>query len=133
MATEKAERNKKPVEGELERAHRLGGFLSSWVKTARETFPFVYVYGTESEPGEGERETFVVVVSKKELDLKELGKRPTDPKFEKMNGVGQFQPEPFPALNMNELDKRARGIILTDDYAPVENLLAPVAATRGDD
>ena len=133
VATEKAERSKKPVEGELKRAQKLGGFLSSWVKTARETFPFVYVYGTESEPGEGERETFVVVVSKKDLDLKELGKRPTDPKFEKMTGVGQFQPEPFPALNMNELDKRARGIILTDDYAPVENLLAPVAATRGDD
>ena len=75
----------------------------------------------------------MVVVSKKELDLKELGKRPTDPKFEKMTGVGQFQPEPFPALNMNELNTRARGIILTDDYAPVENLLAPVAATRGDD
>ena len=28
---------------------------------------------------------------------------------------------------------RSRGIILTDDYAPVENLLAPVAETRGDD
>ena len=31
------------------------------------------------------------------------------------------------------IDVRSRGIILTDDYAPVENLLAPVAATRGDD
>jgi hypothetical protein len=50
-----------------------------------------------------------------------------------MNSVGQFQPEPFPELNMNELNVRARGIILTDDYAPVENLLAPVAATRGDE
>ena len=28
---------------------------------------------------------------------------------------------------------RSRGIILTDDYAPVENLLAPVAETRGDE
>ena len=75
----------------------------------------------------------MVVVSKNPIDLKDLGKRPTDPKFEKMNSVGQFQPEPFPELNMNELNVRARGIILTDDYAPVENLLAPVAATRGDE
>ena len=28
---------------------------------------------------------------------------------------------------------RSRNIILSDDYAPVENLLAPVAETRGDD
>ena len=132
-ARETAKRNNLNEETELNRAKKLGGFLSSWVKTARQTFPHIYVYGTESEPGEGERETFVVVVSKNPVDLKDLGKRPTDPKFEKMNSVGQFQPEPFPELNMNELNVRARGIILTDDYAPVENLLAPVAATRGDE
>lgn len=134
--TAKAEAKRKETteEAELDRAHKLGGFLSSWVETARKTFPYVYVYGTENEPGEGERETFVVVVSKKELDLKDLGKRPTDPEFEKKaEGGGRFQPEPFPALNMEELKVRARGIILTDDYAPVENLLAPVAATRGDE
>ena len=28
---------------------------------------------------------------------------------------------------------RSRNIILSDDYAPVENLLAPVAETRGDE
>lgn len=130
LAREKAEDNKTSPEVELERAKGLGGFLSSWVKTARETFPYVYVYGTETEPGQGERETFVVVVSKQPVDLKELGKRPNDPKF--VNNGAKFEPEPFPELNMKELDVRARGIILTDDYAPVENLLAPVAATRGD-
>ena len=34
---------------------------------------------------------------------------------------------------MDEIKVRSRDIILTDDYAPVENLLAPVAETRGDD
>lgn len=132
-AKAEAKRKKTSEEAELAIAHKLGGFLSSWVKTARITFPHIYVYGTENEPGEGERETYVVVVSKKELDLKDLGKRPTDPVFEKKSDGGKFQPEPFPELNMKELDVRARGIVLTDDYAPVENLLAPVAATRGDD
>ncbi|MFM7591384.1 MAG: fused MFS/spermidine synthase [Isosphaeraceae bacterium] len=130
VARKKAEESRSNPETELERAKGLGGFLSSWVKTARETFPHVYVYGTETEPGQGERETFVVVVSKQPIDLKELGKRPNDPKF--VNNGTKFEPEPFPELNMKELDVRARGIILTDDYAPVENLLAPVAATRGD-
>ena len=130
VAREKAEDSNSSPDESLERAKGLGGFLSSWVKTARETFPHVYVYGTETEPGQGERETFVVVVSKQPIDLKELGKRPNDPKF--VNNGAKFEPEPFPELNMKELDVRARGIILTDDYAPVENLLAPVAATRGD-
>ena len=131
VATETAERNKVPVEPELARARKLGGFLSAWVKTARETFPHVYVYGTEQEPGEGDRETFVVVVSKNPVDLAELGKRPNDPVFE--NNGDAFQPEPFPETNMKELEVRSQGIVLTDDFAPVENLLAPVAATRGDD
>jgi MFS family permease len=130
VAREKARDNGSQEQDELERAKGLGGFLSSWVKTAKETFPHVYVYGTETEPGQGERETFVVVVSKQPIDIKELGKRANDPKF--VNNGTKFEPEPFPDLNMQELDARARGIILTDDYAPVENLLAPVAATRGD-
>ena len=40
---------------------------------------------------------------------------------------------PFGEVDRKAIDLRARGIYLTDDYAPVENLLAPVAETRGDD
>ncbi len=118
-------------EDHLERARKLGGFLSAWVKTARETFPHVFVFGTESEPGGGERETFVVMVSKKPIDISELGGRSGDPIFE--NDGEAFKPVPFPEANMKELEVRSQGIVLTDDFAPVENLLAPVAATRGDD
>lgn len=133
IAKANAKKNEVPEAEALEKARSVGGFLSSWVKTARLTFPHVYVYGTNLEPGKGDRETFVVVVSKKPLDLKvkDLGRLPNDPEFE-LQGK-KFEPDPFPELNMQELEVRARGIILTDDYAPVENLLAPVAATRGDD
>jgi hypothetical protein len=131
MARERAEKRETSVESELERAQNLGGFLSSWVKTAQETFPYVYVYGTDVEPGRGDRETFVVVVSKKQIDLTELGRRENDPKF--LNNGLDFEPDAFPELNMKELEVRSKGIILTDDYAPVENLLAPVAATRGEE
>lgn len=132
VATESA-RRKNGDEGQaLARARNRGGFLSSWVKTARETFPHVQVYGTEQEAGGGERETFVVVVSKKPVDLTELGKRMGDPVFETDEGE-TFSPDPFTEENMKELEVRSRGIVLTDDFAPVENLLAPVAATRGDD
>ena len=68
----------------------------------------------------------------KPLDLKDLGsarttrvsytpKRPAD------------QAEALRRGRFNTVVKdRSRNIVLTDDYAPVENLLAPVAETRGD-
>jgi MFS family permease len=111
---------------------RYGGFLSSWVKTARETFPHVYVFGTDESPGGGLRETFVVVVSRQPLDLDDLGRREDDPRFY-LNSGAPFEPKPYAIEDLKALEIRSRGILLTDDYAPVENLLAPVAATRGDD
>ena len=115
----------------IERAKALeyGGFLGSWVKTARLTFPHIYVYGTGNNPGDGTRETFVVIASKAPVDLEGLGVREVDPKFA-LEGA-TFEPQVYGADLMAELDARSRGIILTDDYAPVENLLAPVARTRG--
>jgi MFS family permease len=111
-------------------ARRLGGFLSSWVETAKQTFEHIYVFGTD-ETGAGLRETFVVVASKKPIDVKELGSRDSDPQFFQHDTL--FEPRPYDEKDMAALKLRSRGIILTDDYAPVENLLAPVAETRGDE
>jgi hypothetical protein len=112
-------------------AYRYGGFVGAWVRTAKKSFKHVYIFGTDDVPGEGSRETFVVVVSNQELDLTDLGKRPDDPKFYKHNRP--TRPVPYKSEDEQAIDKRSRNIILTDDYAPVENLLAPVAETRGDD
>ena len=116
---------------EHDRAIGLGGFLGSWVKTARLTFPNIYVFGTDNDPGSGLRETFVVVASKTPLDLDTLGGRDDDPKF--FNNDRLVEPKPYDKPHMDELEVRSQGIVLTDDFAPVENLLAPVAATRGDE
>jgi MFS family permease len=110
----------------------LGGFLSSWVETARLTFPHVYVFGTDDPPGAGLRETFVVAVSRQPLDVEDIGGRPGEPKFFLRSGK-LFETRPYGDADLKALKVRARGITLTDDYAPVENLLAPVAATRGED
>jgi MFS family permease len=116
----------------LTKAHRYGGFLGAWTKTAKETFDHVYIFGTD-EPGHGRRETFVVVASMKELDLKDLGLRKNDPRFYTPGGR-QTKPKTYsPEDEKAVIENRSRNIILTDDYAPVENLLAPVAETRGDD
>lgn len=115
----------------IKNARALGGFIGSWVETAKKTFPHVYVFGTDETPGDGLRETFVVVASKKPIDLADLGGRDSDPEFFQKGRL--FEPKPYPPADMDALKIRSQGITLTDDYAPVENLLAPVAATRGED
>jgi hypothetical protein len=118
--------------GELDRARHLGGFLGAWAKTARLTFPYIYIFGTDRNPGTGLRETFVVVASKQPLDLADLARRDDDPKF--YHNGRLTEPAPYgPEDEKAVFESRSRDIILTDDYAPVENLLAPVAETRGDD
>ncbi|WP_337173590.1 fused MFS/spermidine synthase [Paludisphaera sp.] len=119
-------------EARLKEARRFGGFLGAWTRTARLTFPHVYIFGTNTEIGEGSRETFVVVASKQPLDLADLGERDDDPRFfvkNRRSVARAYGPEDEREI----LENRSRGIILTDDYAPVENLLAPVAETRGRD
>ncbi len=110
-------------------AREYGGFLGAWVKTARLTFPHIYVFGTDNDPGSGLRETFVVVASKAPLDLDALGGREGDPRFFDHDRL--FEPRAYGQKDMDAIEVRSRGIVLTDDYAPVENLLAPVAKTRG--
>ncbi|QDV36793.1 fused MFS/spermidine synthase [Tautonia plasticadhaerens] len=111
-------------------ARGLGAFIGSWTGTAGQTFREVEVFGTDA-PGAGFRETFVVVASEAPIDLADLGRRPDDPTFEQDGEP--FEPDPYPSEDRAALRLRSRGITLTDDYAPVENLLAPVAATRATD
>ena len=72
-----------------------------------------------------------MVASKQPLELDDLGSRDDDPQFFQDDRL--FEPRPFGPDHVKAIDVRSRGIVLTDDYAPVENLLAPVAATRGED
>ena len=113
---------------QVREARGVGAFLGSWVETARQTFPYIYVFGTFSKTGGGGRETFVVVASHAPVDLEGLGARPGDPQF-LLNGLPDH-PVPLAESDMKALAIRSRGIVLTDDYAPVEDLLAPVAETR---
>jgi MFS family permease len=117
---------------ELDRAHRYGGFVGSWAKTAKLTFPYLYIFGTDRNPGSGLRETFVVVASRVPLNLKDLGRLDDDPQF--YHNDRRTEPAPYSAEDLDVvINSRSRDITLTDDYAPVENLLAPVAETRAED
>jgi hypothetical protein len=108
-----------------------GRFLAAFVRTARETFPHVRVLLTEPAQQRQAthdwptwREAFVVVCARQPLEFEDppLGSGPEEPPFEGMV---------LPDETIDALLDRMQPSLLTDDYAPVDNLLAPVVRRRG--
>jgi len=101
-----------------------GKFLGAVYNTLRDVFPEVYIYAT-SEDGpdrrENGRDTFIVIGALKPLDLADLGARDGETAF-----VGSL----LEGDDVNELVEKTKGMILTDDYSPVENLLEVVVCRR---
>jgi spermidine synthase/Tfp pilus assembly protein PilF len=92
-----------------------GRFFASYVRTIRETFPYVYAV-TRQSPDDLPA-NFVVIA----------GKQPIN--FEDLDTEKLLKDTPLQVYDANKLaaiEKRENGIILDDDYAPVENLIAPV-------
>jgi spermidine synthase len=89
---------------------RHGHFFRAYVRTLREVFPHVAVIPSASGWRESMRTTFVIVASKQPVDLDylPLSERP----------IAQEELEEYLAMG--------EPIILTDEYVPVDNLLAPV-------
>jgi len=115
-----------------------GQFLGAVVNTFQKVFPDVYVFNTagadpragdaattrpgavEQDTGWGSRrDTFVVVGSKTPLDLSNLGL------VDQSAGV-TYAIRPISEQRLRELAERSGGLVLTDDYAPVQHLLADV-------
>jgi tetratricopeptide (TPR) repeat protein/MFS family permease len=93
--------------------YNSGLFLGAVINTLQETFPYVSVAANQGAHPVT-RETFVIAAAKKPFDIKPLADSKTvkiwDPNEGEMTGIR----------------KKSHGIVLTDDYVPVENLLAPV-------
>ncbi|MFO0932878.1 MAG: fused MFS/spermidine synthase [Planctomycetota bacterium] len=102
-----------------------GAFLGAIVATTRTGFAHVEVLAL-GEPSGG-RETFVVVATHRPRDLD--GLRRPDPASKdpaRTLPVVRFTP-----AQVDAVVARAGGLVLTDDFAPVEALLAPVAGEIG--
>jgi Tfp pilus assembly protein PilF len=93
-----------------------GLFIGAFVSTLEQTFPFVAVI-SQNDVKRYDRSTYVVVAAKHKLNLTDVCKN-----FE-VNRVAWYLSEP----EIAQLRGKSNGITLTDDYAPVENMLAPVA------
>jgi tetratricopeptide (TPR) repeat protein len=93
-----------------------GLFLGALVNTLEKTFPCVHVVADYFSPT-SVRETYVVVAAKHYFDPKSILS-----KYDR--GLKLWY---LSESDKNLLKEKSRGIVLTDDYVPVENLLAPVA------
>jgi spermidine synthase len=96
-----------------------GRFLGAVVNTCRRTFAHVYVFNSRNNPAR--RDTFVVVNTKRALDLTAV----TD----KVRALYGCQGELLDEGALAQLRVNAGDSVLTDDFAPVDIMLAPVART----
>jgi spermidine synthase len=89
-----------------------GGFLPTYLNTLQQTFPYLYV-ATQNAPA-SIRATFSIIASKIPVDIEKA--------------VETFRPAAecrfFDTAELESVIARADDIVLTDDFAPVENLLA---------
>jgi spermidine synthase len=101
-------------------SYESGLLLGSFVGTLQKVFSHVYVFCTEQDGVAQRRDTFVVAASNVPLDT--TG-------FEPHHGTG-FKGSLLTPANLAELRSKCGGRVLTDDDAPVENLIAPVVRQR---
>ncbi len=93
--------------------YQSGLFIGAMINTFEQSFPHVYAFcTTPGGPSDDEtRDTFVVIGSNRLLNLADM----------ELYSAGQLRPRHFATLR-----ERSGGLVLRDDYAPVDNLLAPV-------
>ncbi len=93
-----------------------GLFTGAYINTLKKTFPYVYVVASNT-PKSG-RSLFVLLASKRQIDAAKA-----------MRDYRPSESEKFWCLNDSEMQtliEHGRGTVLTDNYVPVENMLAPV-------
>ena len=101
-------------------ARRSGRLLGAVLSTVRETFPHVYTLA--EQPGrQTSSDTFVIVAAQRQLDPQAILQE--QDKHLRCSVLSDSE--------MDDLKEQCGGIILTDDYAPVDNLLAPVVGPDG--
>ncbi len=97
-----------------------GQFLGAVVSTLHRSFDHVWVFGSRTgltalDPYS--RDTFVVAASPSDLGLERIVET---------NGRNSSPGTILAAKQVEELQQRCGGLVLTDDYAPVEWLVAPL-------
>ena len=106
---------------------RGGQFLPSFVRTMRRVFPNVYIMsaGTPWTTWASSPNTYVVVGTATPIDTERLRQ------VRAQGFNGNLITNIMPADMVDEWLETAPGVLLTDDFAPADNLVAPLFAERG--
>ncbi|MFZ0033423.1 MAG: fused MFS/spermidine synthase [Sedimentisphaerales bacterium] len=89
--------------------------LGAFVSTLEKTFPYVYVV-TEAKQIRSLHDTFVIVAAMRQLNLENLSS------YYKQASLDLWM---FNDKDIKLIKEKSQHMVLTDDYAPVENLLTP--------
>lgn len=99
-----------------------GQFLGALINTLEKTFSYVYVL-TDYFTMPSNRETYVIIAAKHDFEPESILAR-----YDKNLKLCYLSES-----DKNRLKEKSRWIVLTDDYVPVENLLAPVVREDASD
>jgi spermidine synthase len=104
---------------------KQGAFMPSYIRTLEEVFGKgnVHLISLSSDYDHIGISTFVVVASPKKLDMDDFVKKV------KRDG-GEMTSHVMPQDQLQEFLKDRYSVILTDDYVPVDNLIAPIFEER---
>ncbi|MFN8522469.1 MAG: fused MFS/spermidine synthase [Chloroflexota bacterium] len=108
---------------------RGGQFIPAFVKTMQQVFPHVYVTADGNPWNSPFPNTYVVASSPTQIDFEKLKTL----KGQGTNGqsvTGVMPKADFDAW-LAESERLGRAVILTDDFAPADNLVAPLFVERG--
>jgi spermidine synthase len=97
-----------------------GDFLRAYIHTLGETFPHVYVAPTIESWREAPRSTFVLIASNVPLDLAALEQ------VDAGDGFSLLAERLLTSDQVDDILSEGRLVTLTDRYAPVDQMLAPV-------
>lgn len=104
---------------------RGGKFITAYAETVRSVWPHVQVLSDGGSWEGTAASTYVVAAGQQPLDLARLRQaRGFGPGGRRVTSI-------MPADTMERWLADARAPVLTDDYAPVDNLIAPIFAERG--
>ena len=101
-----------------------GEFLKAYANALRGAFPYVYVFGKGEAFRPFDRNTYVLMASRRPLDREAL--------HTVTAGQDEFsRVTPLEEARLNAYLQSGRALTLTDDFAPVDQLLAELFVERG--
>lgn len=105
--------------------YKKGEFLRAYVSTLKRTFQHVYLFGLGNAWDFDGSSTYVVLAGDRPFDVEGFKQAASE------NGAQQLTSTLMPQAQLDEYLQQGRQIVLTDDYAPVDNLMAPRFTERG--